>query len=206
MITPVSFGLGIVILLVSAITGGTLLLAPGSIRLQRPQCGWAGWAFNIINLSFFFILIPFCGLMMISNTQPPFFICIDITSTPLLIVLEVMGVFTFLVGSLLLLWSRLSLRRSFRLPGVMPDQSDYLTLHGPYKQIRHPMYLAALLVLVGITLILASLLMLLMCITMFLLLQKLIPKEEEQLERAYPIAYAEYCRRVPGALFPNKQA
>jgi protein-S-isoprenylcysteine O-methyltransferase Ste14 len=117
----------------------------------------------------------------------------------------VIGVLVFLLGSGLLLWSRLSLRRSFRLGGVKPSSTDYLTMHGPYKIIRHPMYLSAMLVLLGLTLILASAVMFIMLLIMIYLVKRLIPVEELQLDQAYPLAYAEYCRRVPGAMFPAKR-
>ncbi len=204
MIAQISYSLGIIILSVSAIMGGIIFLAPGSIRLQRPECGWVGWTFNIMNLLFFLILIPVCGILLINNIQHPLFLCISISSTSLLVGLELVGMLLFLLGSLLLLWSRLSLRRSFRLAGVKPSQTDYLTMHGAYKLIRHPMYLSALLVLFGLTLILISILMAVMFIVMLLLIWKLIPEEERQLDQAYPMAYLEYCRRVPGALFPVK--
>jgi len=45
--------------------------------------------------------------------------------------------------------------------------------------------------------------MALMFIIMFWLIVKLIPVEEKQLDQAYPMAYMEYCRRVPGALWPR---
>ncbi len=205
MITQISYGLGIIILIISAITGGILFLAPGSIRLQRPDCGWAGWTFNIMNLLFFLFLIPLCGVLMIGNIQLPLFICITLPSAPIQIGLEIIGAIIFLIGSVLLFWSRLSLRRSFRLAGVKPHQTDYLTLHGPYKRIRHPMYLSALLVLFGLVLILTSILMTLMFIIMLLLIRKLIPEEERQLNQAYPIAYSEYCRRVPGSMWPTQK-
>ncbi|NQV14602.1 isoprenylcysteine carboxylmethyltransferase family protein [bacterium] len=205
MVAHISYGLGIIILLVSMIMGGILLLAPGSIRLQRPECGWVGWTFNIMNLLFFLVLIPLCGVLMIYNIQVPFFTYITLPTTPLLFGLELAGVMIFLIGSLLLLWSRLSLRRSFRLAGVKPSRNDYLTLHGPYKLIRHPMYLSALLVLFGLTMMLSSIIMGLIFIIMLFLILKLIPKEEEQLDQAYPIAYSEYCRRVGGALFPARR-
>ncbi len=205
MIAAVSNLLGIIILVVSAITGGILILSPGSIRLQRPDCGWVGWTFNIINLLFFLVLIPFCGVMMIAKIDIPVFICIEMSSTPLKIFLELIGIISFLLGSLLLFWSRVSLRRSFRLAGVKPSQTDYLTLHGPYKLIRHPMYLSALLVLLGLTLVLTSILMMAMFVIMVWLIFKLIPIEEQQLDQAYPLAYAEYCRRVPGTMFPSKR-
>jgi len=205
MIVQISFSLGIIILMVSAITGGILLLAPGSIRLQRPDCGWAGWLFNILNLLFFMVLIPICGFMMIKGIQVPFFIYLPIIESRLYLGVELLGLLIFLLGSLLLFWSRLSLRRSFRLAGVKPSQTDYLTLHGPYKWIRHPMYLAALMVLFGLTLILASLLLAVMFAIMYFLILKLIPEEEKQLDQAYPVAYLEYCRRVPGALFPSSK-
>lgn len=197
--------LGVTLLLVSGIMGAILLLAPGSIRLQRPDCGWVGWAFNIFNLLIFFLLVPVCSLMMTLETPMPWFLCLELSLGSLQILLEVIGVLVFLLGSGLLLWSRLSLRRSFRLGGVKPSSTDYLTMHGPYKIIRHPMYLSAMLVLLGLTLILASAVMLIMLLIMIYLVKRLIPVEELQLDQAYPLAYAEYCRRVPGAMFPAKR-
>jgi protein-S-isoprenylcysteine O-methyltransferase Ste14 len=197
--------LGVTLLLVSGIMGAILLLAPGSIRLQRPDCGWVGWAFNIFNLLIFFLLVPVCSLMMTLETPMPWFLCLELSLGSLQILLDVIGVLVFLLGSGLLLWSRLSLRRSFRLGGVKPSSTDYLTMHGPYKIIRHPMYLSAMLVLLGLTLILASAVMLIMLLIMIYLVKRLIPVEELQLDQAYPLAYAEYCRRVPGAMFPAKR-
>ncbi len=204
MIAQYSPILGIVILVVSALIGGILFLAPGSIRLQRPDSGWVGWTFNILNLLFFLVLIPLCGSMMLLDIHTSLFLCLSLPSTPLNYIFELLGLALFLSGSLLLLWSRLSLRRSFRLAGVKPSSTDYLTVHGPYKLMRHPMYLSALLVLLGLIFMLLSLLMALMFLVMFWLIRKLIPGEEKQLELAYPIAYAEYCRRVPGSMFPQR--
>lgn len=204
MFESVRFGLGVIILVVSAFTGGILIFAPGSIRLQRPDCGWAGWMFNILNLVFFMLLIPLCGLMMIRDVEMPFYICLAASGSSAFIIVRIIGILFFLAGSLLLLWSRISLRRSFRLAGVKPTQSDYLMLHGPYKHIRHPMYLSALLVLFGLMLILGSTLLLIMFVIMFLLIRILIPEEEKQLDQAYPVAYHEYCKRVPGGLLPRK--
>lgn len=197
-----SFGLGVVLLISSVIMGGILVLAPGSIRLQRPECGWVGWAFNILSLLTFFILVPVSSVLMILNLELPLLLFLHIPQEGLRMGLEIAGVSIFLLGASLLLWSRLSLRRSFRLAGVKPDSSDYLTMHGPYKLIRHPMYLAALLILAGLTLILSSMLIAIMLIIMLFLIISLIPEEEKQLDQAYPIAYAEYCRRVPGAMLP----
>ncbi len=203
MIAQFSHTFGMIILVASGIMGVILFVAPGSIRLQRPDCGWVGWTFNILNLLFFLVLIPLCGAMMLLNIEVPAFICVSLSNPPLNIIFEMTGLVLFLGGSVLLLWSRLSLRRSFRLAGVKPSQTDYLTLHGPYKIIRHPMYLSAIMVLLGLTFILTSLLMALMFIIMFWLIVKLIPEEEKQLDQAYPMAYKEYCRRVPGAMWPK---
>ena len=198
--------LGIILLIVSATTGMILLLAPGSIRLQRPECGWVGWAFNIMNLLIFFLLIPLCSIMLIMQVDLSLFWCLSLPGDTWRIGFELIGVLVFLLGSMLLLWSRLSLRRSFRLGGVKPASTDYLTMHGPYTMMRHPMYLSALLVLFGLTLILASLLLVLICIAMTILIRKLIPAEEAQLDQAYPVAYAEYCRRTPAALWPRRKS
>ncbi len=203
MIAQYSYVFGWIILVVSGVTGGIIFFAPGSIRLQRPDCGWVGWVFNILNLLFFLVLIPFCGVLILFKIHTPVFLCVSWPVTQLNIIIELLGLLLFFFGSLLLLWSRLSLRRSFRLAGVQPSQTDYLTLHGPYKLIRHPMYLSALMVLLGLAFILSSVLMLLMFVVMLWMIKRLIPKEEDQLNQAYPIAYSEYCRRVPGSMFPQ---
>ena len=107
MVAQYSQILGTIILIASGIIGGILILAPGSIRLQRPECGWEGWSFNILNLLFFLIIIPFCGAMMLLNINIPIFICIKLPSTPMNIILESIGLVLFLCGAMLLLWSRL---------------------------------------------------------------------------------------------------
>ncbi len=197
MILGFDLVLGLIILVVSAIMGAILLLAPGSIRLQRPECGWVGWVFNVVNLLFFFILIPLSGVMRMGLLQLEIFCCIEIPWTVGAIGLEIIGLLAFLLGSLLLLWSRMSLRRSFRLGGVKPSTTDYLTMHGPYVHLRHPMYLSAILVILGVSMIISSLVLVAMFLVMIFLVRRLIPREEEQLDQAYPLAYAEYCRRVP---------
>lgn len=204
MTEQLGYSLGLIILIVSAITGGILIFSPGSIRLQRPDCGWSGWLFNILNLAFFIIIIPACGLLMMLDIHPGAYICLPAAKSTGAIIIRSIGLLIFVLGSLLLLWSRISLRRSFRLAGVKPSQTDYLMLHGPYKLMRHPMYLSALLVLFGLSMVMISTLLATMFIIMWLLIRKLIPVEETQLDQAYPIAYAEYCKRVPGSLFPNK--
>jgi protein-S-isoprenylcysteine O-methyltransferase Ste14 len=195
--------LGSIILAMSVGMGATLLLAPGSIRLERPECGWVGWAFNIANLLFFFLLIPVSGVMLLAGLNLGILCCVEFRQPILSIVLELQGLIFFISGSFLLLWSRMSLRRSFRLGGVKPAATDYLTMHGPYNYIRHPMYLSALLVQVGVAVLMGSAVLLFMFFVMVYLVLKLIPAEEVLLDQAYPIAYSEYCRRVPGALFPR---
>ena len=65
----VNFIFGLILFLISATMGGILVLAPGSIRLQRPDCGWVGWAFNLVNLFFFFLLIPVAGILQMMEVE-----------------------------------------------------------------------------------------------------------------------------------------
>ncbi len=195
--------LGSIILAMSLVMGATLFLAPGSIRLQRPQCGWIGWIFNLANLLFFFLLIPISGIVLVRHLDPGPWFRIELEHNIWGLIIEIQGLILFVLGTLLLLWSRLSLRRSFRLGGVPPSRSDYLTMHGPYNYIRHPMYLSALLTQVGVAILLCSAIYGIMALIMVFLILKLMPAEEKLLDRAYPIAYGEYCHRVKGALFPR---
>ena len=106
-----SFGLGIILFVLSAAMGGILILAPGSIRLQRPDCGWVGWAFNIMLLLVFLMLIPGCSVLMILEWQIPLFFPLDWLSQEAKLVLGIVGLVIFSGGTALLLWSRLALRR-----------------------------------------------------------------------------------------------
>ena len=105
------------------------------------------------------------------------------------------------VGNILLYWSRIILKRSFRLGGVAPRSEDKLITSGPYRWIRHPMYTSILLMSLGLTLLIQSALILLLFIMLTIFVILLIPLEDAQLQKSYGLIFSKYRQKVK-ALVP----
>jgi protein-S-isoprenylcysteine O-methyltransferase Ste14 len=86
---------------------------------------------------------------------------------------------------------------------VLTKANHRLVTHGPYRWIRHPLYAVALVELLSLALIAGSwYLLLLACAGILVFRIAVIPKEEENLVRAFGNAYQEYKRHT-GALLPR---
>jgi protein-S-isoprenylcysteine O-methyltransferase Ste14 len=86
---------------------------------------------------------------------------------------------------------------------VLVKANHRLVTHGPYHWIRHPLYAVALVELLSLAIIAGSwYLLLLACAAILVFRIVVIPKEEDNLVRAFGKPYEEYKRRT-GALLPR---
>ncbi|UVW29308.1 isoprenylcysteine carboxylmethyltransferase family protein [Massilia sp. H6] len=95
-----------------------------------------------------------------------------------------------IIGMLLFLSSVLNLGRSFT-PFPRPVDDGELVTHGVYRLVRHPMYLAAILVCLGFSLATASGARLLVTLVLFIFFDLKSRREERWLVERYP-AYRQY--------------
>ncbi len=103
------------------------------------------------------------------------------------------GAALFLLGTALHLWSKGCLVRNWTV-----------TTTGPYNLVRHPFYLANLLIDEAICIISGTVWLPVVCFFVFLFVyMRTIRKEEEYLKGVHGDAYAEYARKVP-ALVPYR--
>ncbi|MFC1532033.1 methyltransferase family protein [Thermodesulfobacteriota bacterium] len=116
-------------------------------------------------------------------------------------IIETLGMILFFVGNILLYWSRIILRRSFRLGGVAPRAEDRLVISGPYRWIRHPRYTSILFMSLGLTLLIQSALILFLFIMLTVFVILLIPSEDAQLQKSYGLTFSKYRQKVK-ALVP----
>jgi len=102
-----------------------------------------------------------------------------------------------LAGTLLAAWSALTLGRSFSL---LP-QARRLITHGPYRYVRHPIYLGGLLITLGEVWLRFSPLVIVLNVVFVLAQIVRLRYEEALLEETFP-EYADYRRRT-SALIPG---
>jgi len=106
------------------------------------------------------------------------------------------GLLLLLLNLLLSAASLIGMRDSWRV-GVLEDQKTELITTGIYRFTRNPYFVSYLLMLIAYALILKSMILLGLCVIGFLLVHRMILKEETYLRSVHGDEYAEYQKRVP---------
>lgn len=110
--------------------------------------------------------------------------------------LDFIGVFISIVAIVLGLLARQSLGSSYA-PRASHNTGSILVLRGPYRWIRHPLYLAAIVWVIGWPLIISSTLGIFVGLCFVLpVIFKRMSAEEEELRQVYGEEYAEYQGRT----------
>ncbi len=111
------------------------------------------------------------------------------------------GAGLFLIGDILLLWARKSLGKGWST-AKGSDAPELLVTNGAYRRIRHPMYLAMLLITLGMFLLSSNLIVgLPYLIAVFFMYRAYVESEEAALVEIYGDEYRDYQRRT-GRLLP----
>jgi protein-S-isoprenylcysteine O-methyltransferase Ste14 len=105
------------------------------------------------------------------------------------------GVLLCLTALLLMLWSLVSFRQSFRI-GIDTDRPDTLITDGAFAVSRNPIYVAFVMFVTGEFLIFPNWITLIYAVAGAGLIHRQILREEEYLRGHYGEAYAAYCNRV----------
>jgi protein-S-isoprenylcysteine O-methyltransferase Ste14 len=105
------------------------------------------------------------------------------------------GVLLCFAALLLMLWSLVSFRQSFRI-GIDTDQPDRLITDGAFAVSRNPIYVAFITMTIGEFLIFPNLILLVYIAGAAALIHRQVMREEEFLRVHYGRAYAEYRSRV----------
>ena len=105
------------------------------------------------------------------------------------------GVAACAAGLVLLLWSLISFKQSFRV-GIDTDKPDALITSGIFAFSRNPIYVAFALVLIGEFLIFPNWILLLYLAGFVTLVHRQVLREENYLRAHYGRDYLDYCQRV----------
>ena len=113
----------------------------------------------------------------------------DTTSTTALLMSSLVG----MIGTLFTIWSLRNLGRCF---GLFPEVRG-LVLTGPYRLVRHPVYLGELISGLGLVLAKPHPVVIALFVAFAALQYGRTVYEERALRGAYPEVYGEYATRVP---------
>ena len=194
--------LGVVILLLLAALVAVKWAATGSVMQEKPSGGFWLWLIHLFNMFFLLIANPLAGILLVANYLDTTDVTrVAVNSRPVLLVLEIGGFALYILGYALMAWALLSLGRIYQVGGSIPREADRIVTAGPYALVRHPMYLAALCISLGLACVIQSLAYLAVFKIYLILILALIPLEEKRLRAAYGEAYNAYARKA-GALIP----
>ena len=112
-----------------------------------------------------------------------------------------MGVVLGALSLALYAWSRISLGREWS-SYLKLREKHHLVTTGPYHWIRHPIYLAMMAFLTGITLITANYFLIIILLVSIVDLSLRIPKEEQMMIEEFGDEYKTYMQRT-GRLLPK---
>lgn len=111
-------------------------------------------------------------------------------------ILEIIGVFLFLIGLIITIYSKINMGKNWGIPAQLDSRRQDLVTGGLYRFSRNPMYVGFLLVAFGYFLALRSYLILAL-VVLFLLINKAAEKEERLLEKRFGKKYLKYKSSVP---------
>jgi protein-S-isoprenylcysteine O-methyltransferase Ste14 len=112
------------------------------------------------------------------------------------------GLILFLLGNVLLAATRRPLGRNLQPPTTEPREGNTLATTGAYRLVRHPIYLADLVLAVGLAFMVGSWLFLAFGVLMALVLPAVIATEERHLAARFGESWTRYVARtariIPG--------
>lgn len=111
------------------------------------------------------------------------------------------GVVPLVAGTVMAMWGLRTLGRHFAL-SVSPQEGNTLVRSGPYRWVRHPLYSAAFVETVGVSLVMASWFVGLMAVLLWWGIALRTPMEEEKLIERYGDVYREYIA-ITGRFLPR---
>ena len=179
---------------------GTLVIVKrvttGSI-LDKPKGNLIVQLVNVFNLFFLLVVNPIAAILLITRrlaTIDPTHITIN--EPWILMVLEIVGLLTSVIGYFLMAEALITLGRNYQLGGSSPRAKDKMVVNGPFRLVRHPMYTAALGISFGLACLTQSWAFFCVFCIYLMLIFPLIPLEEDGLRKAYGEPYVSYQQRT----------
>ncbi|NIM94213.1 MAG: hypothetical protein GTO18_10945 [Anaerolineales bacterium] len=184
---------------IAIVLGAIVIVLPvlGVLRVSaRPGGRNLGYTAHIRRRSFTAILLILFVSAGVLLWKP---IPLELSDT-VRVILLVVGTFLYLLGIGLYLWGYRTLGNMFGISsgfGVVLSEDHRLIQEGPYRIVRHPMYLGLILAGVGALMIFRAWAVVMYTLILFGVAFRAY-REEQLLSEVYGDEWEDYKRRVPG--------
>ena len=165
------------------------------VAADREAIEREGWGYAVVRVIGSLALIAFLVLYGINPAW------LGVLSVPLPDWLRWLGVILGAVSLVFYGWSQETLGKAWS-PHLQTREDHALVTTGPYARIRHPIYLALLGFLSGISLVTANWFFIALLVISIIVLALRIPKEEQMMIEQFGEEYKRYMERT-GRLFPR---
>jgi protein-S-isoprenylcysteine O-methyltransferase Ste14 len=160
-------------------------------RGAKERVLWLGW---------FLVILAWIGQpwMLGATVSTPGLKLLAILAHPVSLVIGLTMVTLGYAGTL---WTYAAMGNNWRM-GVNAKERTALVCSGPFRRVRHPIYLLQVVMLIGAALLLPTLISFATLVTHYICVRLKVRDEERYLENIHGRAYQEYSSHT-GGLFPR---
>lgn len=187
----------IILFVALALQGVFMMICAGRFLQVKPEGKGIVMAENYTNTAILILFIPLIAVSLIMG----WYQSLDLTHLTiarqwLIYVLEVTGLVLIVLGTAMVVFGFLELRKTFQSGGFVPRIHDALVTRGIYSLVRNPLNAGVLSVTLGLALVVQSLFVFALFVIYLILVLRVISIEENHLSGTYGEDYRSYCQKV----------
>ncbi|MFN2250183.1 MAG: methyltransferase family protein [Candidatus Promineifilaceae bacterium] len=191
-------GVGILLFVVLALQGGSMLICAKRFLQIRPEGqGIVVMAENCLNTAILILFTPLIAVSLIMGWYQTLDLTHFTIAMPWLVHgLEAIGVALIACGTAMVVLGFLALRKTFQPGGFAPRSQDRLVTWGVYSLVRNPLNAGVLSVTLGLALVVQSIFIIALFVIYLILVLRVISIEEDQLSEAFGEEYRSYRQKA----------
>jgi protein-S-isoprenylcysteine O-methyltransferase Ste14 len=134
--------------------------------------------------------LVFFGILLAYSLYPSFMSILHLDYS---LWIRWLGVLISIVGTVFWIYSQIVLGRYWS-PQLQIQNEHKIISEGPYKYIRHPIYTAMMVWVIGLVLFTANILFVILALTFFIFFVARVPKEEKMMIETFGDIYTKYMK------------
>jgi len=190
-------GVGIFLLVMLAVQGGSMLTLTGRFLQIKPEGPHIVMVENWFNTAILILFIPLIAVLLITGWYQRLDLTRVAIDIPWLIYgFEAIGMALVICGTALIVLGFLGLRSTFQPGGFAPRSHDGLVTWGIYGVVRNPLSAGVLSMTLGVAFMIQSVFVMVLFVVYLILVLRVLSIEEKQLSETFGEEYRSYSDTV----------